>query len=185
MAPHIRSQCRRQAISQGLTAPPQKDCISAKGKMRIAVLMFSVFTLWQEYRTILHHDTQNMQPSDIPIFFSVWATPDRKEYPGGSHVWPGCLFKQWIGPVTRPGDHSGTDNVVNSPAAAFEIKSPSHISRSHLSGLRAFREDYPDVPLHVVAQVEHPFRLDDVLVLPWKTYVQSLRRYLTGANTTE
>lgn len=71
------------------------------------------------------------------------------------------------------------------PVAAFEIKSTSHISGNHLSGLRAFREDYPDVPLHVVAQVEHPFRLDDVLVLPWKTYVQSLRRYLTGANTTE
>jgi len=71
------------------------------------------------------------------------------------------------------------------PVAAFEIKSTSHISGNHLSGLRAFREDYPDVPLHVVAQVEHPFRLDDVLVLPWKTYVQSLRRYLTGAITTE
>jgi len=52
------------------------------------------------------------------------------------------------------------------PIAAFEIKSTSHVSGSHLSGLRAFWEDHPDVPLHVIAQVDHPFRLDEVLVLP-------------------
>jgi len=64
------------------------------------------------------------------------------------------------------------------PIAAFETKTTSHVSGSHLSGLRAFREDHPDVRLHVIAQVDHPFRLDEVLVLPWKTYLQSLRDYL-------
>ena len=38
---------------------------------------------------------------------------------------------------------------------AFEIKSQSRIAGAHLSGLRSFRSEYPDVPLYVIAMVEN------------------------------
>ena len=41
-------------------------------------------------------------------------------------------------------------------------------------GLRSFRSEYPDVPLHVIARVENVYRIEDVLVVPWKTYLQEL-----------
>jgi predicted AAA+ superfamily ATPase len=57
---------------------------------------------------------------------------------------------------------------------AFEIKSQSRIAGAHLSGLRSFRSEHPDVPLHVVAMVENAYRIEDIRVVPWKTYLQEL-----------
>lgn len=57
---------------------------------------------------------------------------------------------------------------------AFEIKSLSRISGAHLSGFRSFRSEYPDVPLHVIAPVDNPYRIENVRVLPWKTFLQEL-----------
>ena len=61
---------------------------------------------------------------------------------------------------------------------AFEIKSTTQVTGSHLSGLRSFRQEHPRVPLHVIARVEHAYRLNEVLVLPWKEYLQNLRGLL-------
>ncbi|MEW6185143.1 MAG: ATP-binding protein [Thermodesulfobacteriota bacterium] len=61
---------------------------------------------------------------------------------------------------------------------AYEIKSTTQVSGSHLSGLRSFRQDHPEVPLHVVALVEHRYRLDEVQVLPWKEYLVELKGLL-------
>ena len=58
--------------------------------------------------------------------------------------------------------------------AAFEIKSQSHITGAHLSGLRSFRTEYPEVPLHVIAMVENSYRIEDVLVVSWKKYLEEL-----------
>ena len=57
---------------------------------------------------------------------------------------------------------------------AFEIKSQSHITGAHLTGLRSFRSEYPDVPLHVIAMVEDSYRIEDVLVVSWKRYLEEL-----------
>lgn len=57
---------------------------------------------------------------------------------------------------------------------AFEIKCHRHVTGAHLSGLRSFRSEYPDVPLHVIALVDHAYRINDVLVVFWKTYFQEL-----------
>ncbi|MBW1677817.1 MAG: ATP-binding protein [Deltaproteobacteria bacterium] len=57
---------------------------------------------------------------------------------------------------------------------AFEIKSQSHITGAHLSGLRSFRSEYPDVPLHVIAMVENPYRIEDILIVSWKIYLEEL-----------
>jgi predicted AAA+ superfamily ATPase len=61
---------------------------------------------------------------------------------------------------------------------AFEIKSTTQIARPHLSGLRSFHQEYPQVPLHVIALVDHPYRLEEVLVLPWKDYLNRLPEIL-------
>jgi predicted AAA+ superfamily ATPase len=61
---------------------------------------------------------------------------------------------------------------------AFEIKGVKHIGGNHLSGLRAFRQEYPAVPLHIISLVENAYRIDDVLVMPWKMYLEQLTDYL-------
>lgn len=62
---------------------------------------------------------------------------------------------------------------------AFEIKSTAQVTGAHLSGLRSFRQEYPQVPLQVIARVEHAYRLDEVQVMPWKEYLQNLKGFLT------
>ncbi len=57
---------------------------------------------------------------------------------------------------------------------AFEIESRSHIAGAHLTGLRSFRAEYPDVPLHVIAMVEDSYRIEDILVVSWKRYLEEL-----------
>ncbi len=57
---------------------------------------------------------------------------------------------------------------------AFEIKSHDHIAGAHLTGLRSFKAEYPRVPLHVIAMVEEPYRINDVLVAPWDLYLAEL-----------
>jgi len=61
---------------------------------------------------------------------------------------------------------------------AFEIKCLSRITGAHLSGLRAFREENPDVPLRVICLAEHPFRIDEIQVLPWERYLTDLKNFL-------
>jgi hypothetical protein len=39
-------------------------------------------------------------------------------------------------------------------------------------------KEYPKVPLHVIARVEHPYRIEEVLVLPWKDYLARLPEIL-------
>ena len=58
--------------------------------------------------------------------------------------------------------------------AAFEIKSSSHITGAHLSGLRSFHTEHPEVPLHVIAMVDNAYRIEDVLIVPWETYLREL-----------
>ncbi len=61
---------------------------------------------------------------------------------------------------------------------AFEIKATASISSSHLSGLRSFREEHPQAPCTVVSIVENAYELDRVMILPWRTYLESLPRIL-------
>ena len=61
---------------------------------------------------------------------------------------------------------------------AFEIKSATQIAGPHLSGLRSFHRENPQVPLHVIARVDHPYRIEEVLVLPWKDYLARIPEIL-------
>jgi predicted AAA+ superfamily ATPase len=49
---------------------------------------------------------------------------------------------------------------------AIECKSTPHPATADLSGLRAFHESYPNVPVYLVAPVKKALRLDRVSVLP-------------------
>ncbi len=57
---------------------------------------------------------------------------------------------------------------------AYEIKWSRTVDTAHLSGLRSFQKDYPDVPCHVVCNVDEPYRLGNVQVLNWKQFLQGL-----------
>ena len=58
--------------------------------------------------------------------------------------------------------------------AAIEIKSSSNISGSHLSGLRAFREENQTIPLYVISDVKNTYELEKVKILPWEEYLRLL-----------
>lgn len=62
--------------------------------------------------------------------------------------------------------------------AAVEIKSGGQIAKTHLSGLRAFRREYPEVPCFVVATVDSAYELEGVKILPWRDYLNNLSHWL-------
>lgn len=55
---------------------------------------------------------------------------------------------------------------------AYEIKAGSNIAGADLSGLRAFRQDHPDVPCAIVCSTEHAYTVDDVRILPWQHFLK-------------
>jgi len=57
---------------------------------------------------------------------------------------------------------------------AFEIKSTAHVKNSHLSGLRSFQEEHPEVPCFVISQVPCPYELKKIVILPWSHYLKKL-----------
>ena len=58
--------------------------------------------------------------------------------------------------------------------AAIEIKLSSNIAGSHLSGLRAFREEYPNVSAYLVCNSKNTYELDKVKIINWKNYLTLL-----------
>jgi predicted AAA+ superfamily ATPase len=61
---------------------------------------------------------------------------------------------------------------------AFEIKASRRIAGADLSGLRAFHDDHPKVPLAIICDAAEPHELDGVRVLPWRLYFQELAETL-------
>ncbi|MEI6153420.1 MAG: DUF4143 domain-containing protein, partial [Deltaproteobacteria bacterium] len=58
---------------------------------------------------------------------------------------------------------------------AFEIKSATEVSGNDFSGLRAFRNDNPDVPLTVVYKGTQAYRTDGIRVIPWMMFLDETR----------
>lgn len=58
--------------------------------------------------------------------------------------------------------------------AAFEIKYSENISGSHLSGLRSFLTDHPEVPCSLISRVSSPYALGKISILPWQHYLELL-----------
>ncbi len=60
------------------------------------------------------------------------------------------------------------------PIAGIEIKSTPYPHLVDCTGLKALAEDYPRIRKIIVANVTRPYHLDDVEVIPWKTYMKTL-----------
>jgi hypothetical protein len=58
---------------------------------------------------------------------------------------------------------------------AVEIKSLPLIESAHCTGLRAFHQEYPAVPLFAVCTTEHPYRVGDVRVVSYGDYLERLK----------
>ncbi len=66
----------------------------------------------------------------------------------------------------------------NRMVAAFEIKWTPNVTSAHLSGLRSFAADQPDVPTYAVCTAENTYMLGAVKVLPWKKYLDDIEHWL-------
>lgn len=63
--------------------------------------------------------------------------------------------------------------------AAIEIKGSSNISGSHLSGIRAFKEEKPNVPAYIVCLAKNKYKLNNVIILPWQKYLEELEELIS------
>ena len=54
---------------------------------------------------------------------------------------------------------------------AYEIKWSRTIDTSQLTGLRSFRQDYPEVQCHVICNTDEPYHIGNVLVMNWKQFI--------------
>ncbi len=77
----------------------------------------------------------------------------------------------------RTGAGAEVDLVVEQrgrPVAAFEMKARKRVAGADLTGLRAFREEYPKVPLAMVCDVPEPHELEGVRIMPWGAFLAAL-----------
>ncbi len=58
---------------------------------------------------------------------------------------------------------------------AYEFKSGKTAASADLGGLRSFRAEHPEVPLHLVYRGTHPYEIDGVRVIPWTTFLDGIR----------
>jgi predicted AAA+ superfamily ATPase len=66
------------------------------------------------------------------------------------------------------------DFILGDNEVAVEVKSSSNISSRHLSGLKQFAEEYKTTQLILVCNEPMPRLIDNILVLPWKDFLQKL-----------
>ena len=61
---------------------------------------------------------------------------------------------------------------------AFEIKITKTVASPHLSGLRSFRQENPEVPCFVICNTKDAYQLDKIKILPWTQYLDRLPKLL-------
>lgn len=64
--------------------------------------------------------------------------------------------------------------------SGFEIKATPNISGAHLSGIRAFKEEHPEIPCAVISTAPNAFEIEGVKILPWKQYLTELSCLLSS-----
>lgn len=70
--------------------------------------------------------------------------------------------------------HKEVDFILGDHEVAIEVKSTNEAQARHISGLKTFAEDYAVKKLILVSNDLYPRMLDNVLVLPWKVFLQQL-----------
>ncbi|MDR0560614.1 MAG: DUF4143 domain-containing protein [Prevotellaceae bacterium] len=66
------------------------------------------------------------------------------------------------------------DFVLGGHQVAVEVKSTDNVNPRHLKGLRAFSEEYAVEKQIVVSNDPYPRLVDNILVLPWKVFLERL-----------
>jgi predicted AAA+ superfamily ATPase len=66
------------------------------------------------------------------------------------------------------------DFVLGDHEVAVEVKSTNNANIRHLSGLKSFSEEYAVKKSILVSNDPQPRRIDDILVLPWKVFLDRL-----------
>ncbi|MDR0738391.1 MAG: ATP-binding protein [Prevotellaceae bacterium] len=66
------------------------------------------------------------------------------------------------------------DFVLGDHEVAIEVKSTNDVQSRHLKGLKAFAEEYPVKKLIIISNDPYPRKVDNVLILPWQTFLQQL-----------
>ena len=64
------------------------------------------------------------------------------------------------------------DFVLGDHEVAIEVKSTNEVQSRHLKGLKAFAEEYPVKKLILISNDPYPRMVDNVLILPWQTFLQ-------------
>lgn len=62
---------------------------------------------------------------------------------------------------------------------AIEIKHIEHITSADLSGLRAFREEYPKTKGYVVCLSKNPYEIDGFQIIGWQQYLKEINKFLS------
>ncbi len=66
------------------------------------------------------------------------------------------------------------DFILGDHEVAIEVKSTAMINPRHLKGLKSFAEEYKVRKLIIVSTDPYPRRIDNVIVLPWKLFLEQL-----------
>ncbi len=61
---------------------------------------------------------------------------------------------------------------------AFEIKSAQIVHSTHLSGLRSYLQENPDVPCFVISRANDAYKIGDIKIIPWRQYLETLSELL-------
>jgi len=66
------------------------------------------------------------------------------------------------------------DFILGDHEVALEVKSTDMVTPRHLKGLKSFAEEYNVRKLIVVSTDPYPRRIDNIMVLPWKLFLEQL-----------
>jgi uncharacterized protein len=66
------------------------------------------------------------------------------------------------------------DFILGDHEVAVEVKSASMVNPRHLKGLKSFAEEYKVRQLIIVSTDPYPRKIDNIMVLPWKIFLEKL-----------
>lgn len=66
------------------------------------------------------------------------------------------------------------DFILGDHETAIEVKSTNMVNPRHLKGLKSFSEEYKVKRSIVVSTDPHPRRIDDIMIMPWKMFLEEL-----------
>jgi len=66
------------------------------------------------------------------------------------------------------------DFILGDHEVAIEVKSTNMVTLRHIKGLKSFAEEYDVKKLIVVSNDPYPRKLDNIMVMPWKLFLDQL-----------